>query len=285
MTENIVITADSTCDLSPELIRDYHIIVTPLHVMMGEETFTDGVDLSAAQIFDYVSQSGVLPKTSAVSISEYAAVFRPLVESGKTVIHVNIGGKFSSTGQNAVIAAEEVGKDKVFIVDSENLSTGSGHVVLQITDMIQQGLSAREIVEKIQDFLPRIDASFILGNLEYMRKGGRCSAVAALGANLLNLKACIEVKNGVMGVGKKYRGNLEDVLRKYTDDRLSQGPDAYEKKRVFVTSTCTDPEIPNMVRDYIVAKNIFEQVIITTAGSTVTSHCGKNTLGVLFIRK
>lgn len=285
MTENIVITADSTCDLSPELIRDYHIIVTPLHVMMGEETFTDGVDLSAAQIFDYVSQSGVLPKTSAVSISEYAAVFRPLVESGKTVIHVNIGGKFSSTGQNAVIAAEEVGKDKVFIVDSENLSTGSGHVVLQITDMIQQGLSAREIVEKIQDLLPRIDASFILGNLEYMRKGGRCSAVAALGANLLNLKACIEVKNGVMGVGKKYRGNLEDVLRKYTDDRLSQGPDAYEKKRVFVTSTCTDPEIPNMVRDYIVAKNIFEQVIITTAGSTVTSHCGKNTLGVLFIRK
>lgn len=285
MTENIVITADSTCDLSPELIRDYHIIVTPLHVMMGEETFTDGVDLSAAQIFDYVSQSGVLPKTSAVSISEYAAVFRPLVESGKTVIHVNIGGKFSSTGQNAAIAAEEVGKDKVFIVDSENLSTGSGHVVLQIADMIQQGLSAREIVEKIQDLLPRIDASFILGNLEYMRKGGRCSAVAALGANLLNLKACIEVKNGVMGVGKKYRGNLEDVLRKYTDDRLSQGPDAYEKKRVFVTSTCTDPEIPNMVRDYIVAKNIFEQVIITTAGSTVTSHCGKNTLGVLFIRK
>lgn len=285
MNQNIAITADSTCDLSPELIREYGITVTPLHVTMGEVTYTDGVDLSAPQIFDYVAKTGILPKTSAVSISEYAEVFRSLVEQGKTVIHVNISSKFSSTGQNAAIAAEEVGKDKVFIVDSENLSTGSGLLVLAIGDMIREGLSVPEILEKVKDLIPRVDASFILGNLEYMKKGGRCSSVAVLGANLLNLKACIEVKDGAMGVGKKYRGKLEDVLKKYADDRLCEGKDTYDPKRVFITSTCTERAIPDMVRDYVASKGIFDEILVTTAGSTVTSHCGKNTLGILFIHQ
>lgn len=285
MSETIEITADSTCDLSPELIEKYGIHIVPLHVTMGETNYTDGVDLSAPQIFDYVAETGILPKTAAVSIAEYSDVFRPLVEAGKTVIHVSISSKFSSTGQNALLAAEEVGQDKVFVIDSENLSTGSGLVVLEIADMIAEGLSAQEIVEKIKTVIPRVDASFILGNLEYMKKGGRCSAVMAFGANLLGLKICIEVRDGAMGVGKKYRGKLEDVLLKYVDDMLAKGEGSYETKRIFVTSTCTDDVLPNIVRDHVAAKNIFDEILVTTAGSTVTSHCGKNTLGILFINK
>lgn len=285
MIENITITADSTCDLSPDLIARYEIRIIPLHVTMGEDTYTDGVDLSAPQIFDYVSKTGILPKTSAVSISEYAEVFSSLVSAGKQVIHINIGSQFSSTGQNARLAAEEVGAGKVFVIDSENLSTGSGHVVLSVVDFLENGVAPEDIPEKIKEVIPRVDASFILGNLEYMKRGGRCSSVAVLGANLLNLKACIEVKDGAMGVAKKYRGNLEDVLKKYVDDRLSQPAEAYERKRAFITSTCTEDQIPLMIRDYVASKGIFDEILITTAGSTVTSHCGKDTLGVLFIRK
>ena len=208
MIENVAITADSTCDLSPDLIARYGIRIIPLHVTMGEDTYTDGVDLSAPQIFDYVSKTGILPKTSAVSISEYAEVFSSLVSSGRQVIHINIGSQFSSTGQNARLAAEEVGAGKVFVIDSENLSTGSGHIVLSVIDFLENGVAPEDIPEKIKEVIPRVDASFILGNLEYMKKGGRCSSVAVLGANLLNLKACIEVKDGAMGVAKKYRGNL-----------------------------------------------------------------------------
>ena len=285
MIENVAITADSTCDLSPDLIARYGIRIIPLHVTMGEDTYTDGVDLSAPQIFDYVSKTGILPKTSAVSISEYAEVFSSLVSSGRQVIHINIGSQFSSTGQNARLAAEVVGAGKVFVIDSEYLSTGSGHIVLSVIDFLENGVAPEDIPEKIKEVIPRVDASFILGNLEYMKKGGRCSSVAVLGANLLNLKACIEVKDGAMGVAKKYRGNLEDVLKKYVDDRLSQPAEAYETKRVFITSTCTKDRIPLMIRDYVASKGIFDEILVTTAGSTVTSHCGKNTLGVLFIRK
>ena len=285
MNKDIIITADSTCDLSDEIIEKYQIKIIPLHIIMGDTTYSDGVDLTAPQIFDYVAKTGQLPQTAAVSILEYAEFFRSLLQNGNKIIHVSIGAKFSSTHQNACLAAQEVDPDNIWVVDSENLSTGSGHVVMELADLLEAGASPAEAVEKIKEIIPKVNASFILGNLEYMKKGGRCTAVVALGANILKLRACIEVKNGEMALGKKYRGQLLDVLKKYTDDVLSLDKDSYVTKRVFVTSTCTEPDLPEAIKKYVEQKQIFDEVIITTAGSTVTSHCGKDTLGVLFITK
>ena len=171
-------------------------------------------------------------------------------------------------------------------MDSANLSTGHGLVVCEILDRINAGLDAETIVSEIEDIIPKVDASFILNRLDYMVKGGRCSSVAALGANLLKLKPCIEVKDGAMGVGKKYRGNLPEVLKKYVDERLNLNADEYDRKRIFVTYTYyKEFELGNQIAEYVRSKGLFDEVIATCAGSTITAHCGPDTLGVLFIRK
>lgn len=283
MPVKVKITADSTCDLSPELIEKYDIEIVPLTVIMGENAYKDGVDITPQKIFDYVAETKILPKTSAITIVEYEEVFKKYVDQGYEVIHVNISSGFSSTHNNACAAAEEVGN--VYVVDSENLSTGSGHVVLELADRIAAGMSAKEAVEDVKKIIPKVNASFILGNLDYMKKGGRCSGVAVLGANLLNLKISIEVKNGGMQVGKKYRGPLLKVLKEYVDDRICGNEDKIIKKRIFVTSTCVEDTLPNAIRDYLAEKNIFDEIIVTSAGSTVLSHCGKDTLGILYIDK
>lgn len=283
MSVKVKITADSTCDLSPELIEKYDIEIVPLTVIMGENAYKDGVDITPQKIFDYVAETKILPKTSAITIVEYSEVFKKYVDRGYEVIHVNIGSKFSSTHNNACAAAEEVGS--VYVVDSENLSTGSGHVVLELADRIAAGMSAKKAVEEVEKLIPKVNASFILGNLDYMKKGGRCSGVAVLGANLLNLKISIEVKNGGMQVGKKYRGPLLKVLKEYVDDRICGNEDKIIKKRIFVTSTCVEDTLPNAIRDYLAEKNLFDEILVTSAGSTVLSHCGKDTLGILYIDK
>ena len=283
MAEKIKITADSTCDLSEELVKKYNIEIIPLGVYLGDELYTDGVNITPQQIFDYVERTKVLPKTSAVTIYEYTEIFRKYIDEGYTVIHVNISASMSSSYSNAVKAAEEVGN--VYVVDSANLSTGSGHVVLELADMIAAGKTAKEAVEEIKNIIPKVNASFILGNLDYMKKGGRCSGVAVLGANLLKLKISIEVKDGAMQPGKKYRGPLANVLKEYAEDRLSSVGMKIRKKRVFVTHTCMEDTLPNMIKDLLLEKNYFDEVIITSAGSTILSHCGKDTLGVLFIEE
>ena len=283
MAEKIKITADSTCDLSKELVEKYNIEIVPLGIYLGDDLFTDGVNITPQQIFDYVDKTKILPKTSAVTIYEYTEIFKKYVDDGYTVIHVNISSSMSSSYSNAVKAAEEVGN--VYVVDSANLSTGSGHVVLELADMIAEGKTAKEAVEEIKNIIPKVNASFILGNLDYMKKGGRCSGVAVLGANLLKLKISIEVKDGAMQPGKKYRGPLANVLKEYAEDRLNSVDMKIRKKRVFVTHTCMEDTLPNMIRDFLVEKNYFDEVIITSAGSTVLSHCGKDTLGVLFIEE
>lgn len=283
MVHKIKITADSTCDLSPELVKKYNIDIIPLSINMGENSYKDGVNITPQQIFDFVDKTKILPKTSAITILEYTEVFKKYVDDGYDVIHINIGSKFSSTHNNACAAAEEVGH--TYVVDSENLSTGSGHVVLEIADRIASGMSAKEAVNDIKNILPKVNASFILGNLDYMKKGGRCSGVAVLGANILKLKASIEVVDGAMQVGKKYRGPLLNVLKEYVDDRLNSVNMNIRKKRIFVTSTCVEDTLPNAIRDYLAEKNFFDEILVTSAGSTVLSHCGKDTLGILFIEE
>lgn len=279
---NIVITSDSTSDLSPELRERYNISILPLGVTLGDKAFKDGVDITPDDIYAHHAKTGELPKTTAANVDECISFFKGFTDEGKTVIHFSISSSMSSTFNNGRLAAMEC--KNVYVIDSGNLSTGEGLLVIAAAEMAQQGLEAEEIVEKINDLVAKVDASFVIDSLEYLHKGGRCSALAMLGANVLKLKPCIEVKNGSMGVGKKYRGRYADVLKTYVDERLADAENI-DNSRVFVTHAGCDEDIVNAVVEQVKAKGIFKEVFLTRAGCTISSHCGANTLGVLFIRK
>ena len=279
---NIKITCDSTCDLPQELYAKYDVEVVALSVALGEELHRDGVDISAPELFAYVKESGTLPKTSAVSMGEYLDVFGKYVREGKTVIHINLSSNLSASHQNAMLAAEELGN--VYVVDSRNLSTGSGHLVIEAAEMAAQGMEAEAIVAQLNKMKERVDASFVLQTLEYLQKGGRCSSVAALGARALQLRPEIRVADGGMGVGKKYRGSMEKSVLDYVRGRL-EGRDDIDTRRIFVTHSPMDQAVVDKAIALVRELHPFEEVIETCAGCTICSHCGPNCLGVLFFKK
>ena len=275
----VKITSDSTCDLSPELIEKYDIAITPLSVHCGDKVGRDGVEITPEIIYDYVDASGQLPRTSAVNVFDYVREFLSAVSM---LVRPSISSDFSSSYQNACIAAADIGQ--VYVVDSRNLSTGQGLLVLHGAELAAAGQTAEEIQKACTDLAPQVEASFVIDRLDYLYKGGRCSALSAFGGNLLKLKPCIEVKDGKMTPGKKYRGPIDKVMLQYADDRL-RGRDDINKHRVFITHTRCAPEAVEAVRQKILElAPDFEEIIETNAGSTVTSHCGPGTLGVLFIR-
>lgn len=278
----IKLISDSTCDLSPELIKKYDIDILPLYVTIGEEHLLDGVEVTPDDIYDYVDKSGKLPSTAAPNIGNFLEVFKKYRNEGFEVVHFNISGDFSSSYHNACAAAEEVGG--VYVVDSRNLSTGQGHVVLYGAELAAQGKSAQEICEACTAITSKVEASFVVDSIDYLRKGGRCSAVAALGANLLKLKPCIEVIDGKMTPSKKYRGKIEKVILQYVEERLA-GRNDIDTHRIFVTHTKCDKEVVDAVKKKIAEHFDFDEILETTAGCTITSHCGPYTLGILFIRK
>ena len=279
---NIVITSDSTCDLSPELRQRYNIGILPLGVTLGGKVYRDGVDITPDDIYAHHDKTGELPKTTAANVDEFYNFFKGFADEGKTVIHFDISSGMSSTYNNARIAAEEF--ENIYVIDSANLSTGIGLLVIAAAEMVNDGLEAEEIVTKIKALVPMVDASFVIDNLEYLYKGGRCSALAAFGANMLKLKPCIEVKNGAMGVSKKYRGKYSDVLKTYVSERLGDGS-GIDDSRVFVTHAGCNEEVVKQVVEQVKEAGIFKEVFLTRAGCTVSSHCGADTLGILFIKK
>lgn len=278
----IIISSDSTCDLSAELKERYDIRIIPLGITLGTQVYRDGVDITPDAIYEHHAKTGELPKTTASNVGECIDYFTELKKDGDAIIHFTISSTMSSTYNNTCMAAEDF--DDVYVIDAQNLSTGSGLLVLAAAEMAQSGMAAADIVAKLEELKPCVDASFVIDSLEYLHKGGRCSALAMMGANLLKLKPCIEVKNGSMGVGKKYRGVYGRVLTEYVDERL-QNVNDIDTSRVFVTHAGCDPEIVDSVLEQVKAKGIFKEVLLTRAGCTVSSHCGANTLGVLFIRK
>lgn len=278
----IKITCDSTCDLTPELYQAYQVEVVPLGITLGEAFHRDSMDVSTQDIFDFVAKTGVLPKTSAISVGEYVDVFSKFASEDCAVIHINISSEFSSCYQNACLAAQEVGN--VFPIDSRNLSSGSGHLVMAAAELAQKGLPAPEIVAQLEQMKQRLDVSFVLQTLDYLKMGGRCSGVVALGANLLQLRPEIEVIDGKMQVGKKYRGKMEKTILDYVRGRLA-GRDDIDCSRIFVTHSFVPPEIVQKVKDLVAQLHPFAEIIETTAGCTISSHCGPNCLGVLFFRK
>lgn len=278
----IVITSDSTTDIGAELQQKYDIKILPLGVVLGDKLYTDGVDITPDDIYAHHDKTGELPKTNASNVESCLEFFRPFTDAGDTVIHFTISSEMSSNYNNARMAAEELGN--VFVIDSRNLSTGGGLLLISAAEMVNAGLSAEEIVKNINELVPRVDASFVIDNLEYLYKGGRCSALAMFGANLLKLKPCIQVKDGKMDVRKKFRGKFDAVLKQYIDEQLSE-PDDLVTDRAFITHAGCDTQLVESLREHVEAAGIFKEVFVTRAGCTVSSHCGANTLGILFIRK
>lgn len=278
----IKITSDSTCDLSPELIEKYNITIQPLTVIKGGEPFADGVDILPKDIFAHIDAGGELCSTTAVNVGEYESLFAELSKEYDGVIHINIGSGFSSCYQNASLAAEDF--ENVRVIDSMNLSTGQGLIVLKACELAQTCTDLDEIKAQLDAFAPKIESSFLLEQLKYMVKGGRCSSAAALGANLLNLKPCIEVRDGKMSVVKKYRGNYTKCLASYVKDRLADREDL-DRGTLFITHSPVTDDCKAAVEAAIAEYAHFENIYWTDAGCTVSCHCGPGTLGVLFARK
>ncbi|MEE0859032.1 MAG: DegV family protein [Acutalibacteraceae bacterium] len=282
MNKKVIISADSTCDLSAELLKKHNILTTPLHIILGEATYEDLVNITPDDIYAHFEKTGQLPKTAAVNMQEYIDKFKPYVDEGYEIVHLNIGGALSTSHQQCKLAARELGN--VYPVDSCNITTGTGLLVLEAVEMAEKGLSGAEIVENIKKLVPKAHSSFIVDKLTYLHAGGRCSAVALLGSNLLKIKPCIEVNNadGSMNVGKKYRGNLKKVLEQYVNDKLS-AYDNISKKRVFITHAGIPQETVDTLYNMVKERNYFDEVLITRASCTISSHCGPDTMGLIFM--
>lgn len=282
----IRITSDSTTDLSPELIERYNVGILPLSVSLGENTYTDGVDITPDDIYANYEKTGTLPKTAAPNLEKSLEFFREQFAQGyDEVIHLALSSEMSSSCHNAELAAEELGH--VHVVDTRNLSTGGGLLVIKAAELVEEAgenADPAAIAETCRKLAPNVDASFVVDNLEFLHKGGRCSALAAFGANMLQLKPCIVVQDGKMDVGKKYRGRFASVLPKYIHDRIDD-VSTIHKSHIFITHAGCDEKIVQACVSELKSIASFKEIHITRAGCTISSHCGRNTLGVLFLRK
>ena len=278
----IKITSDSTCDLGEKLIKENDIGIFALQVILGEQSYSDGVNIVPQDIFDYVAANGTLPKTAAGSSDEYSAFFKEQLEGYDALIHFNISSKASSSHSAALIAAKNFG-GKVFVIDSKALSTGQGLLVMKACDMRKEGLSAEEIAKRITELTPMINTSFVPDDLNYLHKGGRCSLAAMLGAKVLKLHPLIEEdKEGQLVAKKKYMGSMERCIKTYVNDLRMQYR-RYDRTRCFITHSSADKSLVDIAKREVAQMFEFDEVIETVAGSIITSHCGRNTLGVLFI--
>lgn len=277
----VVVTTDSTSDLPKNLLEKHNIGVMPLIVILGEEEHYDGANFSIEKIFQYVSKTGVLPKTAARSSLNYKEFFQKFMDENKAdaLIHISLSSELSSSYNNAKIASEEM--KNVWVIDSRSLSSGCGLLVLSCADKINEGKEISVILNELKEEVSKIQASFVISNLKYLYKGGRCSAIAVFGANLLMIKPKVKLSDGKMVVDKKYMGKAQVVLSKYLQDLLSEHKNM-NKKRVFITYSSLDENLINQLKEQLQAQG-FEEIICNFAGATIASHCGENCLGVLFM--
>lgn len=282
--KKVILSADSTCDLTDDLIERYQVNIQPLHINLDDKYYRDGIDISPDDIYVTYQEKGILPKTSAPNPVDYIEKFKQWTDAGYAVIHISLGSGISSAHQNSLLAAEEL--PDVYSIDSGNLSTGMGLLVIEAAERIEQGMEASQIYQEVNQLKDKVHASFVIDKLTYLYEGGRCSALANISANLLNIKPSIKVDNdsGKMTVGKKYRGSLARVLKNYTTDQLN-GVETIDKKRVFITHSGTAEKNIHLVKDMIEKNYDFEEILVTRAGCTISSHCGPNTLGILFMAK
>lgn len=277
----IKITSDSTCDLG-ELVKKNNITIIPLNVVLDTETYKDGVDITPQEIFAFVEKNKTLPKTSAVSITEYEDFFKSVLENeDDELIHFNISSK-SSVSHNVAKQAAEAFNGKVHVIDSKALSSGQGLLVLKACELRDAGKSADEIEKIVNGLRAKVNTSFIPDRLDYLYKGGRCSKMEMYGANILKIHPLIAEDDGQLVVKKKYKGPMNRCISQYVEDLCNEYP-KYDKTRCFVTHSCADPQLVELAKKKVAELFNFDEVIETEAGSVITGHCGRNTLGVLFI--
>lgn len=284
MAKKVIITADSTCDLSAETREKLGIEIAPLKILLGETEHKDGIDITPDDIYAYYNETKKTPKTAAVTPIEYTELFKKYTDEGCAVVHIAFTSKLSSSCQNAMVAASEL--DDVFVVDSEQLCGGHGFLVFEACRLRDEGKEAAEIAEAVEKMKPKIKTSFVIPSLEFLTKGGRCSALTAFGANVLGIKPTIEMEDGALNVGKKYRGKEEAVYEKYFADKLA-GKDNFDlsKKVIFAHSGLSDDLRKKFMK---LVKNALPKeadVIEMVAGCTITAHCGPGTLAVLYVEK
>lgn len=280
---NIKIISDSTCDLSPELVEKYNIHIIPLHVLLGEEEYSDGVTITPDEVYAWSDKNNLAPKTSAPGISSTVKVYKRYLDEGYEIISFAISSHMSGTANIMRLAAEELNAThKIHVIDSENLSTGIGLQVIEAAVMAQNNICAQEIVKHIETIIPKIRASFVVDTLTYLHRGGRCSGIAALAGSTLKLHPKIGVSGGKMSPSKKYMGCMKKTVAAYTKDLEAELLSA-DPKRVFITHSGCEKELIDDVYSYLLSLDRFDEILITRAGCVISSHCGPNTLGVLFI--
>ena len=277
------ICADSTCDLSPELIRQYGITIIPLHIVLDDKEYRDGIDITQEEIFEWADRNKTTPKTSAVAFTDAQAAIKPMIDEGDELILFSIASSFSTTVNVFRMVAEDLeATDRVHVVDSMNLSTGIGLLVIEAAEMAKEGFGADEILKEINRLIPKVRSSFVIDTLTYLARGGRCSSVAALTGGMLKIHPKIIVKDGKMEVSKKYRGQIRAVTMDYVKD-MHYALLGARRQRVFVTHTSSNREIVEEVKSYLEGLGYFDEIYETRAGGVISSHCGPGTLGVLFI--
>ena len=279
----IHIIADSTCDLSKELVEKYGIIIQPLYIHLGEEEYQDGVSITSDDIYKWSEETKETPKTAAVSMAEMMDLYEKYTTNGDEIICFSISDDMSTTGNVMRMAAEEMdATERIHVINSANLSTGIGLLVIEAAIMAQNGVPAKDIVAKIEELKPLVRSSFVVDTLTYLHRGGRCSGVAALAGGMLKLHPRIAVEDGKMGPGKKYRGRMNSVILEYVKD-MEEDLKVAKADRVFITHSGCDEAIIDEVRAYLEQLHVFDEILVTRAGGVVSSHCGPGTLGVLFI--
>lgn len=279
----VKIISDSTCDLSGELLERYDIGIIPLHILLGEDEYEDGVNITPDEIFKWSDTNNTTPKTSAASIDTAIEKIRPYLENDGEIVAFAISEDMSTSANVMRMAAEELeAASRVHVINSKNLSTGIGLLVIEAAIMASEGKSAIDIVEQIDLLIPKVRASFVVDTLVYLHRGGRCSSVSALLGSALKLHPRITVNDGKMSATRKYRGNIDKVIISYVKDMEEELTKA-KKERVFITHSGCDKDIVENVREYLSSLNVFSEILETRAGGVISSHCGPGTLGVLFI--
>lgn len=279
----VKIIADSTCDLSKDLLERYDISILPLHILLGEEEYLDGVNITPQEIYSWSDQKKTTPKTSAPSLEDAMELMKPYVEEERELVCFSISDDMSTSGNVMRLAAEELqAKGLVQVINSENLSTGIGLQVIEAAIMAKEGKDAETIVRYIESLRPFVRASFVVDTLTYLHRGGRCSGLAAMAGGALKLHPRIVVEEGKMKPGRKYRGSLNKVIMSYVTD-MEEDLKRAKKDRVFITHSGCEKELVDEVKAYLHSLGQFDEILETIAGGVISSHCGPRTLGVLFI--
>ncbi len=280
----VKIISDSTCDLSPELIAKYDIDILPLHILLGEDEYEDGKNITPEQIYSWSDENKTTPKTSAPALTDAIELFKQYIDEGREIVCFSISSSMSTSGNVMRIAAEELeAEDRITVIDSANLSTGIGLLVIEAAIMAQNNHTVEEIVSAVEALKPNVRASFVVDTLTYLYRGGRCNAVSAMAGGVLKLHPKIVVENGAMNASKKYRGKINSAIMTYVKD-MEDALKAARPDRVFITHSGCDRTIVEEVHSYLENLGVFSEILETRAGGVISSHCGPGTLGVLFIQ-